>query len=372
MTIATFPTSSATEQVDLLLDEIGETLQLTAKQYENAVTKYKAVGTWLGQDGSPIASLDPIIYPQGSMALQTTVRPFDGTEYDLDLVLQARRPVDNPMWLYEQTMLRLLAHGEYEKKVEPLNRCIRLNYANEFHLDIMPARFDLLRGGTCIEVPDKKLKHWKPCNPEGFRRWFEQQCAYGMIVTKFAQAPVPPNTPGYGKPVLKRATQLTKRRRDIAFAGRPDEAPRSIVLTTLFGHAYRGETSVAEALISILGTIELDIARAWPNRIVVANPTNPSERFCEKFTTSSYNAFVQFIRETHAEMRALVQLHGLDRITARLGDLFGSDVAGPATKKFVERMNQQRNSGLLKATGTGLTTGAGRTIPGHTFHGRKD
>src|SRR5258708_19196309 len=216
MTIAVFPTNTATEQIDVLLDEVGEPLQLTATQYESAVSKYKAVGTWLGEEGSPLASLDPIIYPQGSMALQTTVRPFRGIEYDLDLVLQARRIVENPMWLYEQTKERLLAHGEYAKKVEPLNRCIRLNYAGEFHLDIMPARPDILRAGTCIEVPDKKLQHWKPCNPEGFRQWFEQRCAAGIVVEKFAQKPVPPNTPAYARPVLKRAMQLLKRRRDLA------------------------------------------------------------------------------------------------------------------------------------------------------------
>jgi hypothetical protein len=291
-------------------------------------------------------------------------------EYDLDLVLQARRIVDNPMWLYEQTKLRLLAHGEYAKKVEPLNRCIRLNYAGEFHLDIMPARPDLSRGGTCIEVPDKKLQYWKPCNPEGFRQWFEGRCAFGIVVEKFAQKPVPPNTPAYGKPVLKRAMQLLKRRRDLAFADHPDDGPRSVVLTTLGGHAYRGETSVAEALISILGAIEIDIARAWPNRIVVLNPTNPSERFCEKFTTHTYNEFVKFIRETHAEMRALVQLHGFDKISAQLGVMFGADVADHATNSFMQRMNQNRSAGLLKATSVGLTTGVGRSIPRHNFHGR--
>lgn len=141
------------KSLDELVEEICVTLQITPTQFESAEKHYRAVGDWLAKPGSVLAHLQPSIYPQGSMALRTTVRPREREEYDLDLVVQVSAFDNDPMRLYELVRHRLLEHADYRDRLEPLKRCLRLSYANQFHLDILPARPDFMRGTTCIEVP---------------------------------------------------------------------------------------------------------------------------------------------------------------------------------------------------------------------------
>lgn len=122
------------------MDRVCRLLELTPTQYREAETKYRAVGRWLADSDSLLAFWEPEIYPQGSMLLGTTVRPYGRNEYDLDLVCQihycAQQP---PMTIYKWVHERLSAHETYKEMLEPLKRCLRLNYAGDFHLDILPA-----------------------------------------------------------------------------------------------------------------------------------------------------------------------------------------------------------------------------------------
>src|SRR6185437_13484850 len=177
------PSSPGTPQRELLDDLIAEicaALQISPSHFERAVRSYEAVGKWLGADDSPLASFRPLIYPQGSMALQTTVRPWtDDDTYDVDLVLEMRAPYKAPMALYAMVERRLRAHDAYARLIELKRRCIRLNYRDDggvFQMDVLPARPDELRGGTCIEVPDRgEPTIWQPSNPRGYFKWFEAQ-----------------------------------------------------------------------------------------------------------------------------------------------------------------------------------------------------
>ncbi|MBI4611947.1 MAG: nucleotidyltransferase [Candidatus Rokubacteria bacterium] len=368
--MSTFVAGSAKTQLDQLLEELCIALQLSPAQYRDAEEKYVAVGTWLADAGSPLDGLNPVIYPQGSMALQTTVKPREHEEFDLDLVLQVEPISESPMTLYEQVYRRLKEHKVYADKIERLKRCIRLNYAKQFHLDILPARADRVRGGTCIEVPDRKLETWVPSNPLGYRDWFEERCAQAVILKEAMQEPLPPNTPAVLKAVLKRAVQLMKRHRDVKFM-REDEAPRSIVLTTLAGHFYAGEFSVTRALLAILKGIVGAVEAASPDRIVLVNPTNPAERFCEAWTDKTYRRFTEFVYAFQEEMEALAAARGLDNIGGRLNAMFGEQVGSRVMREYVEKMTRARESGTLGFTAAGLTTSerSAKPIPKNTFYG---
>src|SRR6266496_737735 len=154
---ALFFTESFEAQIDDLLMRICVEPQLDETRYKLADTHYVAVWRWLEAEGSSVALLKPIIYPQGSMALNTTVKPLMFDEYDLDFVCELmchtwffRHPVD-ALDLIEK---RLRESEIYGPMVERMNRCIRLNYKHQFHMDILPACHDLKNGGTCILIPD--------------------------------------------------------------------------------------------------------------------------------------------------------------------------------------------------------------------------
>src|SRR5581483_3516093 len=50
---------------------------------------------------------------------------------------------------------------------------------------------------------------------------------------------------------LQRAVQLLKRHRDVTFSDHLDDAPTSMIVTTLAGRAYGGETDIAAALLGL-------------------------------------------------------------------------------------------------------------------------
>lgn len=380
------PPPGAQNDLDQLLGDLCEALQISPAQYANAEQKYKAVGKWLSEPGSAIAKLKPNIFPQGSIALQTTVRPWtDEDSYDLDFVLQVEPTSDAPMTLYNLVKKRLLESDEYRDRVELKKRCLCLNFEEEqhsFHMDILPARADEVRGGTCIEIPDRKTKDWEPSNPKGYREWFESRATReALLLMEKRQEPLPDNDPAYAKGVLRRAVQLMKRRRDLLI--KRDLAPRSVVLTTLAATHYHGERHLAQALQSILGGIRRDIEVAQPNRIVVCNPTNPDERFCESLATDEqYDAFVAFIDTFSAEVAALTMVTGIPNLQLKLSSMFGERITKRALMEYGNRVSASRDRGDLglatKAAKAGLIVGgttatasqrAPVAVPKNTFYG---
>ncbi len=362
-----------TSLVDEILLYVCERLQLTDTQHADAVRSYQAVGEWLQAPGSPFYYLEARIHPQGSMALGTTVKPRHQEEFDLDLVLEMLRWSDGPLSLYQATLGRLLAHGDYAARVEPLRRCIRLHYAGQFHLDVLPARLDPIRGGTCIEVPDRKLRCWKPSNPRGFRAWFEA-CSELRVHMRADQEPVPGNGNARSKTPLQRSVQLLKRRRDVLFEPDAEVAPRSVMLTTLAGEAFNGSDSTALGLLEILEKLEDRIEAAWPGHIRVLNPTNPDECFSEIWDREpgGYRAFVHYVRDFRSRFVELLSRSGLEGVTTLAGELFGEELAQAAAKRVTERVRVVKDSGRLKLGTAGVIASgaAGRSIQAHSFYGR--
>jgi len=154
------PTESPQAQLDDLLTRICEALQLSPSQHELAVERYTAVGRWLAAPDSSLARFRPEIYPQGSLRIGTTTKPLKRQEYDLDAVAEfqvATTSFPRPVILLDLLEERLLEHPQYSTMLERKNRCVRLNYANEFHIDFLPGCPDPRLGGTCLLVPDRSL-----------------------------------------------------------------------------------------------------------------------------------------------------------------------------------------------------------------------
>ena len=263
-------------QLDDLLDRACAALELSPTQHQTAEARYRAIGQWLSAPGTVLARFRPEIYPQGSLRIGTTVRPFARLEYDLDLVCELVgldwQQVRNPIAVLNTAEQRLREHDTYKHMLERKNRCIRVNYANEFHLDVLPGCPHPGDGTDRILVPDRKAQAWTASNPKGYADWFEARCALGEAVIKAIQ-PLPAQEPADMKATLKRIVQLLKRWRDLRYRHDPANAPISIVLTTLAGTYYSGEGSISLALGNVLGAIVASIPRNG-HRLLVLNPAN--------------------------------------------------------------------------------------------------
>jgi hypothetical protein len=138
--------------------------------------------------------------------------------------------------------------------------------------------------------------------------------------------------------------------------------------------------SVIGALYGILTGISAEIAQAAPGRIVVENPTNRDERFCESFSSDErYRVCEMYINQFRREVDALATTAGLAKIEAALGLMFGGRVTKRALTEYSSRISQARNKGELRvetragaariAPVAGAATGSSIAVPKNTFFG---
>jgi hypothetical protein len=363
--------------LDQLLDYSCRELQLSATNHENAEAHYHAVSDWLAAKDSPLYIFNPVIYPQGSFKIGTTVYPIGNNEHDLDFVCEMevdwrRTPAVAALDSVER---RLRAHATYAPMVERLKRCIRLNYAGAFHMDILPAAPERVRYGTEVLVPDRKLEEWKPSNPKGYADWFEQRGRLlEKVLLKDAHVePMPSLQSADEKMPLQRAVQLMKRARDRYFVKDPESAPRSIVLTTLVGDAYTRQPSTAQALHDVLASLN-DLAGRYPFGIEVRNPANSQEILSEQWIgdASRYAGFRSWLQWLAGEWDKVLSAGSVPAAERQLSVLFGDEIVGAALRKHAADVEILRKSGGLSINRTGtLIAAAGvSSIRPNTFYGK--
>ena len=365
-------------QMDWLLEQICLAGQLTTPMYEDVEAKYKAVGALLAAPDSAIALFQPEVFPQGSMSLGTTNRPVKGDEFDLDVVCHLRYcPNATPMEVYESVYARIHSSGLYRPILERKARCLRLNYAGNFHLDIVPACPDTAKAGTALKVPDRELVCWCPGDPKQYAKRFFEACkrrrqieARDAFLSKSLE-PLPSNVPSQFKYPLQRVVQLLKRGRDVYYQGDQD-APASIVLTTLAAELYRGDQSIGEGLLVIIEGIAASIARCQ-GIVPVRSPTNHEENFTAKWTSDRYERFKKFITFYQCQLDRIARSTGLDGVAEPLSVLYGANYASKAIRAQMDEIQAARDQRRLRVASDSAalttTSTSGFAIPRNNFFG---
>lgn len=359
-------TYSKDHQLDELFQSICEELQISKSQYDQAETSYNAVANWLSDDEERFPDIDIDIYPQGSLKIGTTVHPILNQEFDLDFVCELNldwEKYDNPVEVLDLIEERLLEHDVYAPMVERKNRCIRLNYKRNFHMDILPACPVKEDSNGCVKVPDRQLADWKDSNPKGYANWFEETAKdydvsfnNQILMEKSAEIEKMPGVePIQIKPPLKRAVQLMKRHRDIYFEENPKKAPISIVLTTLAGEFYGNQSSVNDAIEGILDGI-LNAAQA--GKITVYNPQNELEVLSERWNEKPelYDSFLIFIRDFREKWTEIsdAKEEGFIEVASLLKEMFGEEPINKGMNKQAKVNEAYRQAGKLGITAAGV------------------
>ena len=309
---------SKTEQAEGVLRSVLTAIQVPHGKYEEAREHYNGVAGWLDAKDSPLRKHEILVFPQGSFAHQTAVRPINGTEYDVDVVCLLRNNYSEltPRALKQLVGQRLQQVGSpYRNKLDPAGggrRCWTIRYAGEknFHLDILPARPEEVEGRfpeeqwkrairatdkTKFEEPDP----WTYSNPQGFAEWFAEAGDFRLPrnvidghVKVEAQADPFPERKGL-KPV-RAAVQILKHDRDIVYGTHPDK-PISVIITRLAGELGRGANSIGEVLERIADLKEVEkVVRKVNGRWEVNNPAHPRENFADKWNEAEAKAIVFF------------------------------------------------------------------------------
>ena len=392
--------ASDNRTLDVLLELVCLNLQLTETQDSRARDHYSSVSRWLAAEGSPLREFSPHIFPQGSQRLGTTTKPLGRNEFDLDAVCKLiMQGSCSPADLYQLIWDRLYANKTYRPMMRRMPRCVRLEYAGDFHLDMAPAIPDHSCGGDCLLVPDLKadfsLKQiqnnaWKSTNPIGYAGWFDDRCVpvmvFGEEQARAQVDPVPDSEPVHSKPALKRSVQLFKRWRDVEYQNRPKLAPPSIILTTLSGHFYDEQQLCTDALKTILESTVREIETR--GRIRLCNPAHRQENICEKWdeVPQSYRDFTTAVTEFRDRWDRLLATRGIHKTEQELTELFGESPVRSAVKTLVDKqvikprsdgsLGVRPGSGKLTRVASALATSSvvapatsAIAMPSNTFHG---
>jgi len=380
------------------LERLCEQLDLTATQGQRAKDHYYAVGEWLASAADPLL-LTSEIYVQGSTAVGTNVRPIGSNEHDVDLIslLVDGTPSMPPAHIKKLIGDRFRAHGRYAAILEEKQRCWRLVYANEFHLDITPAIPNPLCPNGGELVPDRVAGGWKASNPRGFRDKFiaRGKLMPSIRMTKamersFAAAdasvePFPVSAQFRG--VLRRAVQILKRHRDVAFQHQDRSlAPLSVIITQLAAQSYEycvrhhSFDNELDLLIHTVKFMKMFIEqREIGGRIhyFVWNETTQGENFAEKWNDEPGRAlaFYRWHRRVELDLARLSELEGMDQLTEELSQTLGEGVVRKALNDHTASLSAARGAGRLGVVASvGLTTSAtaaaAAPVRSNTFFGR--
>lgn len=377
------------------LDRLCQELELSPSRYQQAQERYEIVGDWLASSDDRYLS-SVLVYPQGSIALGTTVKPLNQTEFDVDLVcfLPNIGAKSSPAAVKALVGDRLKEHGRYSGMLEEKQRCWRINYANEFHLDITPAITNEMCAYGGELVPDRKLSSWKATNPQGYRANFERRAALRPRLYAFDRAMAKADSvqsfpeQQMSKPPLKRIVQLLKRHRDEAFStpAMGELAPISVIVTTLAAYSYEycvtknTYADTYELIVDVVHHMTDFILRADINghtEYRIDNDATLGENFAEKWNVDPRlpTAFFTWHAKVLGDLSDLLRLEGQDVIADRLAKSYGAtrDQAVAALGGHVRSLNIARaNGSLLFTPSVGLTTEAiGKTtaVRSNTFFG---
>lgn len=358
-----------------ILTRIAVSLELDETRKQRMESAYNAVYDILEKDEIFFSKVDFLVYPQGSKAIGTTVKPRGKEEFDLDITVEIRDPYYNytSSEIYNH-LIRVLSNNDiYKEKLVKKNRCARIDYVGDFHMDVLPGCI-VINGDSKIMVPDRELSSWTSSNPKGYANWFTQKAetvsssnlnkafrTFSALNEAKAEQEELPNDDIYSKEPLKRAVQLTKRYRDIYFEKNPKYKTSSIVLTTIFGELYEGEPSIYQTIDSILNKIVkrytdyqyLFESQGVYKRIKVLNPVNSDEDFTEKWDKEKeyYNQFIAFAKSYREKWEKLK--NGNFGVAE---DLFGSDrIKGILTEQLKELSKNEGNQ--LEAAGVTIMSG---------------
>jgi hypothetical protein len=371
------------EQLSSILEKAADALDIPFPLHEKAVSKYQEVGRWLEAPDSSLREYDPEVFPQGSFLLGTVTRPLsERDEYDIDSVSRLLIGKSNVTQAELKAMVgsRLRQHPVYREILEEKRRCWTLHFEEGFHLDVLPAIPNLEDVPESILITDTRLRLWQHSNPKGFAAWFrrrmeavfEKQLRALAASLRLSIEEVPE---WRVKTALQRANQILKRHRDIHFQNDSDDKPVSIIITTLAARAYRGETDLWSALVSVVRDmpefIEVRNGVHW-----VPNPVNDKENFADRWAEhpERHEKFMAWLAQAEKDLASLLGKRGLAEVADALRRSLGRSPVDKAFATVGSDLRRDREAGNLRmATGTGILSSTGETaVRNHTFFGETD
>ena len=303
---------------------MGEHVNLNPSRYERLKRSDKAISEYLGQNLAGYRRAER----QGSYALGTTIRPVrENDEYDVDRLVymdydRSKSPAD-----YIDDVYRCLkANGNYSDKVHRNTRCVTVNYAGKFKIDLVPC---ITYNGSHF-ICNRKTNQFEVTDGRGFRDWFNGK-----------------NRITNGN--LKFVTRLLKYLRD----NKKTFTAPSVLLTTLIGntvHDWEGDSNfktLPEALLTVISRIDAFL-QSNPYMPEIRNPALSQETFTRHWDQAKYSHFREMVsnyaRRIGEAYSELDEQTSVRKWRDLFGDGFGklSSASGPVATATAPRIVKPR------------------------------
>jgi hypothetical protein len=268
-------------------------VNLNQTRIDSLQSRVSSLEDYLFDESSIADSVVDELIPQGSFAHRTIIRPFAGNDFDADVLLPME---EQDGWAAEKYTIELKkaldASNRYVDKIRLGKRCVTIEYANDFHIDVVPfvARAD---GLTYITHRTKNEFH--RCDPVAFTSWIED-------LTR--------TTNGH----LVRVIRLVKYLRDRSSIDIP-----SVVLTALLAervNIFSGNddyNNVATTLVTLVEALNEYIGpmteRPWVDDRIGQN-------LADRLTASGFTNLKSQVKTWAQKMRAALDAEAVDSVEA--------------------------------------------------------
>ena len=399
-----------------ILDELGNSLDISETQFNAAVASYNAVGGWLTKDDSLLKPYSPKVLPQGSIVLGTIIKPIHKDD-DLDLDLVCQLSGKNPLWTQKDVKNivgnQIASHKALDSRLDVEGRrCWTLKYRegskndDKYHMDILPSivssSYSIILEKSmlsnfsnentdklAIRITDKEsddyswnpdTEDWLKSNPFGYAIWFLDRAEIGFEKSIRLRESIKPVPKFQTKKLpLQRAVQILKRHRDMMFQGDKDK-PISAIITTLAGYAYLKERDVFDTLLGVIDRMENYIEERFDYEKgkyikYIPNPVNPEENFADKWADNPQKEknFKNWLAAVKRDINGASELKGTYRIKESLSMSFGDDVVNTTFTNIGNKariLTEQGNNRF--DTKLGITATGANIIKPHNFYGNNE
>ncbi|WMS87906.1 nucleotidyltransferase domain-containing protein [Pleionea litopenaei] len=390
-------TSKITKQAEDYLEALVNSIEISPSKYEQAEKSYKSLGEWLHREDSSVRDFEPDVYVQGSFRLGTAVKPQSkDEEYDVDSVCSLTKLDKSDL---TQNDLKALLGKEIKlyrdskgitKEVHEGRRCWRLDYSDgaQFHMDIVPSipngldqrrlleakQLDAQFSDSAIAITDNEVipqyfeitDDWPRSNPRGYAEWFKSRMGDEykrrriQVLNEMRKGGIDASIediPTYRvRTPLQSAIMVLKHHRDTMFVDDPTDKPISIIISTLAAHAYQGEDTIGQALLSILERMEAAIEFDGTKH-VIKNPTDALENFADKWEShpERARAFYDWLDKARTDFYEAGRLAEQRLISSTLETRMGSALTSQVLKNL-EHSSRSGGTSLLGAATSASTT----------------
>lgn len=135
-------------------------------------SRVSSLDTFLGDDSSLSDLVVDDLIPQGSFAHKTIIRPYTGNDFDADVLLPMEEQQDwEPKKYTVELQKALEASSRYRAKTTLGKRCVTIDYADDFHIDVVPF---ITRADGSSYITHRIDNEWIRQDPVALTEWIEQ------------------------------------------------------------------------------------------------------------------------------------------------------------------------------------------------------